>query len=416
MRLRFLAAMLVLASLGIFNCGEQSTTPGDDTPRALSAAEEQVVDAYNAFGLSLFREIVAGEKPDNVFISPLSVSMALGMTANGAAGLTLEAMLNTLEFSGLEMQEVNESYRGLIDLLGGLDPETEFSIANSIWYRENYIFREEFLNTCRQYFDAVVRELDFGGEGAVDTINAWVEDKTNGKIEDILQGPIDPLVVMYLINAIYFLGTWTYEFDPALTTPADFHLPDGSTASCNMMQRPGEEEESAFLYYSDEEVQAVDLPYGAGWYSMTILLPQSAMGIDSFISGLTEDDWDAYTAGLEETQGRVYLPRFQLEYELLMNDVLISMGMGIAFDPMRADFSGMREQGDLFISRVIHKSYVDVNEEGTEAAAATVVEMKETAVDSFVMRMDRPFVFAIREKHSGTILFIGKVLNPGQGS
>jgi len=413
MTARIITAILISLALVFICCGDQSTAPEVNPPRQLTAAEQQVVDSDNAFGLNLFREIAAtAESDDNIFISPLSVSMALGMTANGAAGTTLEAMMNTLGFSGLSMHEMDSSYRSLIDLLTGLDPETVFNIANSIWYREGKVFKQEFYDTCRTYFDAVVYGLDFSRADAVDTINGWVEDKTNGKITDILEPPIAEDAVMYLINAIYFLANWTYEFDPALTSEAPFYLSGGSSVTCDLMQQPGDEEECTYMYYSNPAFQAVDLPYGDGYYSMTVLLPAPAADIDSIIGECTVENWSAWMDSLDEKEGRIYLPRFEIEYDILMNDVLTALGMGIAFNSVEADFTGMRDEGGLWISRVIHKTYVKVDEEGTEAAAATVVEMVETVTNSFIMRVDRPFIFALREKHSGTILFMGKMANP----
>ena len=408
---RLLIAGLMCLPIILLNCGDQSPSPISDGPPQLSEAEQHLVNSQNIFGLKLFREIVAEEADGvNIFVSPLSVSMALGMTANGARGTTLEAMINTLEFSGLTMGEMNSSYRSIIDLLTGLDPETVFSIANSIWYREGHIFKQEFFDTCATYFDAVVRALDFSDDAAVDTMNAWVEDKTNGKIDEVLEPPIPSDVVMYLINAIYFLGTWAYEFDPALTSEALFYLSDGSSVICDMMQQPGDEEESEYRYYSNDEFQAIDLPYGDGWFSMTVLLPGVGVDIDSLISEFTPENWDTWMASFEEKDGRIYLPKFEIGYYLLMNDVLGSLGMGVAFDPENADFTGMRDEGQLWISRVIHKTYVRVDEEGTEAAAVTVVEMPGRP--PFRMRVDRPFIFAVREKHSGTVLFLGKIVNP----
>jgi serpin B len=409
-----LTASILSILLLVAGCGDQSTSPVRTGGPVITEGEQRVIDTNNAFGLNLFREIDrAGKADENIFISPLSASMALGMTANGARTTTLEAMMNTLGFSGLSMYEMNSSYRSIIEMLTGLDPETVFEIANSIWYREGRVFRQEFLDTCGTYFDAVVRPLDFSADGAADTINAWVEDKTHGKIDEIIEPPIGSTVVMYLINAIYFLGSWTYEFDPDLTSEAPFYLPDGSSLTCSIMQRPGEEEKCEYMYLSNASFQAVDLPYGDGWYGMTVFLPAYGVGIDSLIGELTIENWDAWMAGFEEDEGTLYLPRFEIEYDLLMNDALISLGMGIAFDPAGADFTGMRDEGGLWINRVIHKTYVKVDEEGTEAAAVTAVEMVETSVGSFVMRVDRPFIFAIREKHSGTILFIGKIVNPG---
>lgn len=413
---RILAAVLLSILLLVARCGDQSTSPVRTGGPVITEAEQYVIDSNNAFGLSLFREINQASKSDeNIFISPLSASMALGMTTNGARTATLDAMMNTLGFSGLSMHQMNSSYRSIIDMLAGLDPETVFEIANSIWYDSGHVFRQEFLDTCGTYFDAMVKPLNFAAAGAADTINAWVEDETHGKIDEIIEPPIGEDVVMYLINAIYFLGTWTFEFDPDLTSDALFYVPDGSSVTCSMMQRPGEDEKCDYMFLHDEAFRAVDLPYGDGWYSMTIFLPHIGVDIDSLIGGFTRESWDSYMAGFEVEEGRLYLPRFEIEYDLLMNDALTSLGMGIAFDPWQADFSGMRDEGGLWINRVIHKTYVKVDEAGTEAAAVTAVEMVETSAGPFVMRVDRPFIFAIREKHSGTILFIGKIVDPGAG-
>jgi serine protease inhibitor len=416
MAARILLALLLWAALLAPGCGDGTTSPEGYVPRDLTAAEQQVVQSENVFGLSLFRTVADAAAPDeNVFVSPFSVSMALGMTANGAAGTTLQAMLNTLGFSGLGMHDVNASYLGLMDLLPGLDPDVAFNVANSIWYRQGYSFNQSFFDTCTAYFDAAVREIDFDGMSAVDTINAWVSEKTRGKIEEILEPPIGGDVVMYLINAIYFLANWEYEFDPALTEEAPFYLPDGSTVSVSLMRQPAEDEESVYMCYSNSSFQAVDLPYGNGLYSMTVLLPRPGVDIDSLIGEFSPENWETYMAGFEEKEGRIFLPKFEIECKYLLNNALISMGMGIAFDWSLADFTGMRPEGGLWISRVIHKTYVKVDEEGTEAAAVTVVEMIETEFNSFEMRVDRPFIFAIRESHSGTILFMGKIVNPVPG-
>ncbi len=413
MTLRFLTAALICVSLLALSCGDQPTSPAETGGPVITEAERSVIDSNNAFGLDLFREVnTAAAQDENIFISPFSASMALGMTANGARTTTLEAMMNTLGFSGLSMHQMDLSYRSLIDKLTGLDPETVFEIANSIWYDDGHVFRQDFLDTCRTYFDAAVRPLNFAGPNAADTINAWVEDKTHGKIDRIIEPPIGEDVVMYLINAIYFLGTWLHEFDPALTSEVPFYLPGGSSVTCDMMQRPGDEEKCEFMYLANDLFQAVDLPYGDGWYSMTVFLPGPGVEIDSVIGEFSRDNWDAWVAGFAVEEGRVYLPRFEIEYDLLMNDALTALGMGIAFSAYGADFTGMRDEGGLWINRVIHKTYVRVDEEGTEAAAVTAVEMVESSEGPFEMSVNRPFILAIREKHSGTILFIGKIVDP----
>lgn len=386
-----------------FSCDQNAGVDPGEGIRELSQLEKTLVESDNVFGFKLFREIVEAEPDSNVFISPLSVAMALGMTLNGAAGDTYEAMKTTLELHDLTEEEINDSFRSLIDLLINLDSEVIFEIANSIWTRLGYPVLEDFYDVNRTTFDAEVRELDFSLPEAVDIINGWVSDKTHGKIEEVLDF-IDPLVVMYLINAIYFKGTWTYAFDESQTTDGTFYRQDGTGIPCKMMHM-----KCALDHAEFRDFQIVDLPYGNGQFSMTILLPHPGRNLDTLIEGINSENWQSWLDHLETVEIDIALPRFTLEYELLMNDVLVALGMGVAFSGS-ADFSRINPYGGLYISRVIHKTFVDVNEEGTEAAAVTVVELREFAAPG--MTMNRPFLFVIRENHSGTILFIGKCVEP----
>jgi serpin B len=243
-----------------------------------------------------------------------------------------------------------------------------------------------------------------------------VAGATKGKIEEIVQPPIPPEMVMYLINAIYFKGDWTYQFDEKKTEEAPFTLADGSEKTVDMMHQT----EPTFAHYGDETLEAVDLPYGDSLYTMTVLVPrrtpEGPASADSLAADLDAERWQAVTRGLRESERKagVVLPRFELEYEKTLNDVLKAMGMEEAFLPEQSDFSGINASAgeDLYISKVKHKSFVKVNEEGTEAAAATSVGIGLTSTGPPVVRADRPFLFVIRENHSGTILFIGKVGDP----
>jgi len=386
-------------------CTDSSSPVVKNPPRELSTSEKAIVSSSQNFGLNLFREVNKEESDKNVFISPLSVSLALGMTYNGADGITREEMQKTLELIGLSDMEINESYKSLINLLRGLDDKVIFQIANSIWYRLGWQFEEDFLNINKTYFGARVSGLDFDDPQAPVIINKWVEDNTNGKIKEIVEAPIDPLTVMFLINAIYFKGNWTYEFDKKLTGDEKFNKPDGSKVSCKMMEQKGK-----FQYFYNEDFQAVDLPYGDGLYRMTVLLPHETKDIDSFIEEFNNADWSKWMSSFTEQEGFLYLPKFKLEYEISLNEVLKALGMKSAFKD--ANFTKMSKLGGLFISEVKHKTFVDVNEEGTEAAAVTSVEVGYKSAYGFVMNVNRPFVFVIREKNSGTILFIGKVVEP----
>jgi serine protease inhibitor len=392
-----------------------TANPITGLPRALTPSETHLVAADNDFAFRLFGAIARRASPDsNLFISPLSVGMALGMTYNGAAGTTQAAMQGALGLGGMSLKEVDQSYRGVIDLLRGLDPRVDFTLANSIWYRQDLAFEQAFLDTCHTYFDAAVRGLDFASPGAAPAINAWVSDQTGGRIPSIVPDPIPSAVVMYLINAVYFKGDWVTQFDKSRTGPAPFTLADGSTTPVPTMSFAGQ---AWVLAGGDADVQVLDLRYGGGAYSMTIVMPRDAGGMDSLLAGLTPARWDAWIAGLDSTEAEVHMPKFRLSYGLRLNDALSALGMGVAFEPCGggaadcADFTRMRGVRDLYISEVMHKTYVAVDEEGTEAAAVTSVGIGATAVRP-PLAIDRPFLFAIRERFSGTILFLGRIMNP----
>ena len=401
-------------------CGEPPITgphPITTLPRALTTGETQLVASDNRFAVKLLRAVVAQETPDaNVFISPLSVGMALGMTVNGAAGATRDSMLAALELAGLPMDEVNRGYRGVIDLLRGLDPGVAFTLANSIWYRSGIPVGQPFLDATRTWFDAQVRSLDFGSPTAAKTINDWVNQQTRGKIPEIVDDPIPDSVIMYLIDAIYFKGSWTQRFDPALTRDAPFTLRSGAAIPVTMMTH---KDPAPAGYFAGDGVTVVDLPYGGRAYSMTIILPPSASGIDSLAAGLTGERWDAWMAGLDSGGVIVTMPKFKLTFDRELHPALAAMGMELAFcTSLAADFSVLYPgagPGDVCISRVKHKTFVDVYEEGTEAAAVTSVEVSmTTSLPSGPLHIvvDRPFLVAIRERLTGTILFLGKVMNP----
>jgi serpin B len=399
---------IIIAAVFI-SCSHQSTepspSPGQPIVRDLTVLEKFVVSSDNSFGLKLFSRMNTVEQNKNVFISPFSVSMALGMALNGADGVTLDSMKHVLEHSNFTMQEINESYKNISYILTHLDPKVVFQIANSIWYRNDFQVYSTFLNNCHEYFDAEVASLDFSSPSAVQTINDWVNSKTNGKIPTILD-QIPPEVVMYLINAIYFKGVWTYQFDPAKTTDAVFTPSTGNTVSCKMMNQ-----KATYAYHVTEQAQIIDLPYGDRSFSMTIILPAEGTNIDQFAAGLTQQQCDAFVNSLDSTEVELSLPKFKVEYEKKLNDELSAMGMEIAFSDF-ANFSRIAN-ASLAISEVKHKTFVEVNEEGTEAAAVTSVGITLTAMPSTPsMYIDRPFIFAIREHRSGTILFIGKIVNP----
>lgn len=400
--LAFILAVALAGCDSILGLSGRETAPLTELPRALSAPEQELIRASNRFAFGLLREVGARDTAANVFLSPLSASMALGMTMNGARGETFAEMRGALGFGALEQEEINASYRSLVDLLLGLDRGVELRLANSIWARKGYPFHDAFFGTTREHFRAEAAELDFSDPAAVRTINDWASRSTNGRISEILK-EIDPDVVMYLMNAIYFKGSWTTQFDPGRTHEAVFHRADGSHQRVKMMHLP----EQAVRHLKTAEAEMVDLPYGRGAFSMTVVLPAEGRTLEDLVASLDDGTWSAWTDRLAERRFDVYLPRFRLEYGSVLNETLKALGMEAAFDPRRADFTGMSPSRGLFVGEVKQKSFIEVNEEGTEAAAVTSVSMVDSAPPSF--RADRPFLVVIRERLSGTILFVGTI-------
>ena len=413
MKRHFRPLGLIAVALVVSQCHEAPITgPRRITslPRALTNTETGLVTADNRFAFTLFQQVVRQGSPDsNLFLSPLSAAMALTMAYNGAAGVTQSEMQRTLALDGMTVADVDHSYHSLITLLQQLDPAVTFTIGNSVWFRSEFTPMPSFLDATRTYFSARAQGLDFSSPTAADTINAWVSAETRGKIPAIVDPPIPADLVAYLINAIYFKGDWTEQFDKNLTTPTPFTLRDGGTTPAQMMSH-GVTVDVGF--HAEPDAVVLDLPYGGTAFSMTIVLPRTADGIDSLPLALDEARWTAWTAALSPMELYVYLPKFTVTYGLTMNDVLKALGMPSAFcDSPQANFPGIVANHVLCISDVKHKAFVDVNEEGTEASAATSVGIAPTSVPPSVV-VDHPFIFAIRERLSGTILFMGRLMHP----
>lgn len=375
-------------------------------PRALTSSEQKVLGAANDFTFAILRRLTDAQRGSNVFVSPLSASMALGMTMNGAAGTTFEQMRAALNFGDASHEEINAGYAGLIALLRGLDPAVEFRIANSIWHEQSFPFHQSFFDAVRGPFGAEVRGLDFASPSAVSTINAWVNAQTHGKIPTILEA-IPGDARMYLINAMYFKGSWRQRFDAAKTQSAQFTTASGARQPASLMHS-----QHTMRYLETPQLQAVDLAYGADAFAMTVILPKPGTDVETLAASLGGGQWDGWVAQFREREVALYLPKLKLAYERVLNDDLKALGIRQAFVEGGADFTRMSPRGaDLFISVVKHKTYVDIYEEGTEAAAVTSVEIGVVSLPVVpTMRVDRPFLFAIRERLSGTILFIGKIV------
>ena len=389
--------------------GPKPPDPITELPRALTPSEQIVIARSNTFGFDLLQEVDARRESDepNTILSPLSASMALGMALEGAEGETFTDMQTALGFQGLTREEINASYGGLLDLLLNLDPAVELGIANSAWSREEFPFKSGFFDAITSSFQAVVQELDFDDPGAKDIINQWVQEQTNGRIEEIVE-EIGPLDILFLINAVYFNGDWTTQFKKGDTHQASFHLEDGSTVSVPMMS--GSIEEVGFARMEGGRMVA-ELPYGGQAFGMVVVLPGSGETVDDLLTTLDDGTWAAWMDALHLEKVMVQMPKFELEWGGLLNDALKAMGMERAFQPFQADFSRMTPAPDAHISRVRQKTYMRVDEEGTEAAAATSVAISLTSMPPGIT-VDRPYLLAIRERLSGTILFLGAIRDP----
>ncbi len=400
------AGLFTLATM-LAGCGEDLIGPADPItrlPRALSAAEVEIIAAGNTFARDLLGQVHAAAPDSTVFLSPLSVSMALGMTMNGAGGETRSQMHEMLGFGGLSMQEVNASYRDLMALLGTLDPRVEIGIANAAFHRNDFTMKPVFVQTLDDYFDAHVEALDFANPAATETMNAWVRAQTANRIDNVVEPPIDPNLLLFLMNAVYFNGDWTTSFDPEESYDGPFSGPAGA-ATVRYMTK-----EDSIGYRTTDTWEAVELPYGGGAFSMVLALPRSANDLADVVADM--DDLLDAEADWPQTSVTLHMPKIELEWERLLNDDLEALGMEYAFDD-RADFSGITEDIDLVVHFVKQNTFLSVDEVGTEAAAVTVVGIGPTcACGPPEFRADRPFFMAIRERLSGAVLFAGLIVEP----
>lgn len=381
-------------------------------PPPLSRAERQVVAGSNALGFGLLRELARGNPTANVVVSPLSASMALGMTMTGATGAARQGMGQVLGLEGMSAGQAGAGYRGLIALLRGHDPKMDLRLANSIWTAQRYPVRPGYAAAAHRDFAATVRSLDFADPGAAATINRWVRNGTDGKIAGIIKPPIPPTTAMYLLDAVYFHGRWLEPFDPGETTTSPFTRADGSRIDVAMMH-----ESDVVAYFETPEARGIELPYGHSGYVMTVILPVRGTLLHRLIASLDSATWRRWLAAESSTYLALSLPRFRLQSTRSLKRALTALGMRAAFRPGRADFSGVSPSGrQLFISHVLQTTYVNVDEQGTKAAAATSVEQGATSAPPPRVRfiVDRPFLVAIRERSSGTILFLAAIGAPGR--
>jgi len=376
-----------------------SATPADNV------VVNKLVSAYECFSFQLLSQLVKQDPDTNVFVSPFSVAIALVMTYNGAQGNTEQAIAKALGLDGLSLQEINAANQWLLSIGDNLNSQIQIAFANSLWVKQGISLDDDFVQRLKVAYLSEAANLDFVNPDAATTINRSVAEKTQEKIKELVAPIQIKNAILVLINAIYFKGIWTQQFDKDRTKERPFTLPDGSLRSHPMMSQS-----SQYLYYEREKFQAVSLPYGDGRVSMYIFLPKESSSIEEFKTLLTVENWRSWMSRFYEMEGDIELPRFKSEYCKVLNDALITLGMGEAFSD-DANFEGMGA-GAFMISQVIHKAFIEVNEEGSEAAAATAVIMTKGVMSRFSMMVNRPFFYAIRDNQTGVLLFMGFVLNP----
>lgn len=385
---------------------------GMTKPAAPAASvDAAVVSAHTRFGVSLFQALRAEKPGENLFISPASVSLALSMTANGARGETQQAMTKALALEGQSLEAINRENAALQSILANPDPKVELAVANSIWYKQGFKVGKAFEQTVKEQYHAEIRPADFGNPSAARSMNDWIAKATRNKIKDVI-GETSAEARMFLINAIYFNGKWTDPFDPNRTRPLPFHFAGGNAKELPMMNRSGH-----FRYLKGENFQAAALPYGDGRLSMYVFLPNQGVTLDAFYKGLTAERWEEWMSQFARKEGSLTLPKVKLAYKADLIPSMKKLGMGIAFSG-QADFGNLLEDSkeQLAISLLLHQTYLDMDEKGTEAAAVTVVGVEGSAAprdpDRFTMIVDRPYMIAIRDDKTGALLFLGSIMNP----
>ncbi len=375
----------------------------------LSPSYADLASAQTRFGLNFFQEIIKENPGKNVLISPFSAATALGMVYNGAANATKDEMAQTLGLGSLSLEDVNRENKDLLDSLQSADPKVTLNIADSLWSNKYTTFKPDFILANQNFYKAEVHNLDFADPVAADSVNHWVSDKTMGKIPKII-GPLTPMDKLVLVNAVYFKGDWSSQFKKDATQPAPFYLANGSTPDRPLMRQTHD-----FAYLETDQFQAVRLPYGDGRLSLLVFLPSKDSNLTDFCAGLTPDNWKQWMGQLRTGKVILGLPKFKIEFSETLNPALETLGMKKAFSRW-ADFGGMTGNAHLYISQALQKTYMLVDEEGTEAAAATAIVMRANIVrrepPPVVMTVDRPFFVALVDSQIQALLFTGAIFDP----
>lgn len=405
-----LLAVIVFFS-GFTGCENNRMEEMPDMPKTieLTPASEHVIAGTNGFGIDLFTRVAQVENK-NMALSPLSASAALTMLLNGTADATFDQLRSVLGYpENMKLGEINSAYKNLVTQLLVADPVVELTLANAVFYRQNFGVKQNFVSTMKSDFGANVEGLDFASQAAVNRINQWASDNTRGKIPNVIESISDEMR-LFLMNAVYFKGNWTTTFNLADTRDHPFFLTPQKT-----VQVPTMSGEFAVRSVLNDHFHAVELPYGRGNFSMVLVVPHN-QELRAFLGQFSPAAWDSITSALDAQKSgsriKVYLPRFQFAYRTSLNEYLRAMGMVNAFDPHLANLSGIADVRDLFVHFVNQNTHIQVNEEGTTAAAVTTIGIGVTSVGPPPFAADRPFLFFIRERTTNTLMFAGAVFNP----
>lgn len=404
----FISLVVLLTSCEKKDTIEKS---GDPVNITTEIYQKGVIDSANRFAFDLFKPaLAAANGTENIMISPFSITSALSMTLNGATGETFDAMRKTLGLEQKTLEQINNTYLKLMTEMVPVDKLVVVEIANSVWVEKRLIVKQPFITELQKSYKAEARDIDVTNPDAVNIVNGWIAEKTHDKITDMLD-KLDPDLAMLLINAVYFNGKWRYRFDKAETREEPFYSTPSVSKTVPMMHQT-----ENLKAVKSNNLTIAEIPYGQGNYTMVVVLPDENVTISYVANALTPSMWQEWMGLLAENTHKVDLsiPRFKYMYKRLLNDDLKGLGMGIAFSDF-ANFDNISDQG-LKISRVLHQTFIDTNEEGTEAAAATVVEivLLSASPTPLVVKiiLDHPFLYFIRETSTGAVLFMGRVSDP----
>jgi serine protease inhibitor len=412
MKNNIIKAVLVFSSIP-FIFMECTKNPDDLLPKepveiALTTDQVALIESENSFAFNIFRNVVENAGlSENIIISPLSISSALSMTLNGANGTTREAMLNTLSMNGITPEQINISYKDLTEALLTVDKRVLMTIANSVWTEDRITAKKTFIDVLTDYYNAESKSFSITDPAAPDKINEWIGDKTNGLITKMID-KLEDNTVMLIINAIYFKGKWKLQFDEKYTGQEPFYKPGGESVEVPMMKQTDD-----FKVLDGDGFLIAEFPYGQGNFVMDIILPDTRDGVNALLPSVTDAAFSGWIKQMTSRETDVFIPRFKYGFKKKLKDILSDMGMGIAFTE-GADFTNITDFPPLLINDVTHQAFIETNEEGTEAAAVTVVDVGLTSVplEPLVFNADHPFLYIIRETTTNSIIFMGRVTDP----